>query len=255
MTSRALVVGVPKTEVTGLPELEGASRDAVAIGALLRDRGYVADRTFPNGLTCDAFTTQLLELRAETMAEDQAVVYISGHGYRIPDSSGDEAGDGYDECLVLSDGLLPDDWFHDSFWPGVTEGSEWITCADTCFSATVLLAIEPFDADALIVPDPKPLHRSRRPGIARLSLAAAGEGETALELGDGPFISSWYTSQILEVLQTAPETTYRGLWTQLQQRWSAANQSGVLMLGDPWMSATDAAHALTNSPAFLARQT
>jgi Caspase domain len=270
MTARALVVAVPNP-CGGLAPLPGTSGDAVKMGNLLAGRGFAEVCIHSDGMTADAFATELLRLRGVTVPNDLAVVYFAGHGYRIPDVSGDEGRDGQDECLVCSDKLLANDWFGNEFWPQTAPGSWWVTCADTCFGATVFVkesslvegvvadfvVTEDYISDDEIVPLPvvaAPLEALPTPGTpARIWLAAAGERENALEIdaADGDRYG-WYSRQLVDLLTQDGNLTYRGLWYRLQKRWLADKASRYATLASPCMALTEAAEPLADLPAFKA---
>jgi len=222
------------------------------MGALLRARGFGKDDVDvqQHGLTVVKFKERLKQLRTSTLSGDLAVVYISGHGYRRPTSDPREP-DGYDECLVLSDDVLADNWFRAEFWPGVAASSFWMTCADTCFSATVLVGIDVFrpPEDDEIVPTPMGVLNA--PTYARISLAAAGESQLAQEIRKGGIIEGWYTGGILQAIAATPSLDYDELWKSLDRRWQK-ERVGYRMLGEPWMTSSEGAQAFVRYPAFAA---
>lgn len=247
MASRALVVGVPDTEVPGFLPLAGASKDARDIANLLGARGFGEVLLRPDGIYLNEFTSLLVQLRSVTLDGDLGLIYVSGHGYRRRDNNGDER-DGYDEMLVLTDGKLPDDWFSEHFWPYVHTGSQWVTCADTCFGATAILAARVPQENEI---DDVALPAVRRPAdVSRISLAAAGESAEALQISADNYIASWYTSQIIDLLQDVPDMTYEQLWNRLHKRWLVAQASRYAELASPWMAMTDSAFGLSTRPAF-----
>ena len=250
MTARALVVAVPNP-CGGLAPLPGTTADAGAMSKLLAGRGFDEVSLYAQGLTVDGFATQLLRLREATVADDLAVVYFAGHGYRIPDTNGDE-GDGQDECLVCSDLLLTNDWFRDAFWPNTQEGSWWVTCADTCFSATVFRGLVQVREEEIPDDVARPMRTLPTPsGAARIWLAAAGEKEQALEVApvDGAQYG-WYSRQLFNLLSTDGDLTYRALWYRLQKRWAADKASKYSTLARPCMASSDAAEPLVDQRAL-----
>lgn len=223
MTARALVVGVPATSVNYLPSLKTVTGDATEVARLLGGRG-VDVWLHAGGITVESFSRSLLDLREVTAPGDMALLYFSGHGFRVPDNDGDEWDDAWDECLVLSDNLLRDDWFRDSFWPRTRPNTKWVTCIDSCFSASAVrgIGVEPPPIQILPV---KP-----KSGSWRIDLAAAPDDEIALQLtgkaeGFGKAMG-WMTVRVLEHLAASPEATYRTMWSAVQERARTYRQSG-----------------------------
>lgn len=71
-------------------------------------------------------------------AKNVVVVYISGHGYQVPDINGDEL-DGADECIHLAGGVrVLDDEIRAQFVDGLANHYDCIIgIADTCHSGTM----------------------------------------------------------------------------------------------------------------------
>jgi hypothetical protein len=75
-----------------------------------------------------------------TKTISQLVIYYSGHGTQIQDTTGDEA-DGMDECLVpcdyLENGFITDDIFNNMMWSKLPMNTK-VTCIfDCCNSGTI----------------------------------------------------------------------------------------------------------------------
>lgn len=248
MTARALVVAVPKTRVRALPDLPSVTGDAEEVTGRLRTRGFDVVAC-PHGLTVNEFASKLLELRAATKPGDLGLLYFSGHGYRLPDHDGDEWDDSWDECLVLSDGLLRDDWFRESFWPRTAAHTKWVTCADSCFSATAMRWLGP-DPPSIPIKAVEP-----RQGSWRIDLAAAPDGEKALQLTDKSHgfgrAMAWMTARLLEHLHDAPDATYRSTWAAIERQAREYRLGGVQVpIPQLRHSATD--DALLDSTALAA---
>jgi hypothetical protein len=65
------------------------------------------------------------------------IMYYTGHGVQVADTSGDEA-DGRDEAMLASDGLLRDDVIHEELNRKLPENAWLCVLADTCHSATII---------------------------------------------------------------------------------------------------------------------
>jgi hypothetical protein len=96
-----------------------------------------------------------------------------------------------------------------------------------------------------------PMKNVKPEGIARISLAAAGENEFAQQVARGKQISSWYTTQILSLIAADPSLTYGQLWRSMDARWRQESQT-IHALGRPWMARSEAAGDLNVIPAFAA---
>ena len=105
----AIVVGVseytdPRLQRAALP---GASADAEAIAAVLRNRGAAApDLALIQGkaATADAIRSALSRVSAEAGAGDRVVLYLSGHGAQVPARTDDGSEpDRLDEIFLAAD--------------------------------------------------------------------------------------------------------------------------------------------------------
>ncbi len=273
MTARALLMAVPHTREPGFPALPEVSDDVTSMQALLQRRGFHCEdvNAIPDGLDVDKFIESMAQLRNATLSDDLAVVYFSGHGHHIPCQ--DASDDFTDECVVLNDGLLPDNWFRDTFWPDVNPGSQWVTCVDACFSASSVIMLNPethppasgrprpeedrapagrgADETEPLPPDdhvimtlhdtPEPQLLTRPSPVARVSLSAAADDEYALGASRN-FVSSWWTRTLLQGLEQDPALSYTGLWQWSTQAWTAqfSSPKGRLVAGHPQMIISDA---------------
>lgn len=249
VSARAVVVGVPHTTVERLPPIPTVSGDARGVAKLLRGRGVHVDE-FSDGLTVEEFSAALVRLRDATAPGDLAVVYFSGHGYQLPDNDGDEWDDTWDECLVLSNDVIRNDWFRKHFWPDTQSDTRWITCVDACFSASIVRWLD----------KPKPPTVPQRTvaparGSWRIDLAAAPDGEQALQLTkeSGGFgeAMAWMTAEILACLKAAPDASYRELWSVVQQRAKGLYVGGWVV-PMPQLTAATTDDRLVDSRAFSA---
>jgi hypothetical protein len=204
-------VGVGSTEFGGgaFPKLDGVPHDVKSVAAMLSDRGF--DVSVPNTaseLTAEGVGKALVELIDQSVRDDLSVIYLTGHGYRYPDSPGDEA-DGWDEAFVCGDRPIPDDWFRDQLWPRVKSGAKIVVIVDACHSESISIGFAP---PPLL---PTPMTKVVPPsGYYRLVLAACRDQETALERGAFDGGGGVVTTQMLETLGST-DVSYRELWTQV----------------------------------------
>lgn len=102
--SRALIMGSGEYVNNNiLPNLPGIDLDMQSMHKVASELGYTADNVRElsgKQLTLANVQSAFAWLREGLGATDHALVYFSGHGYQIKDSSGDES-DGYDEILPL----------------------------------------------------------------------------------------------------------------------------------------------------------
>ncbi len=146
--------------------------------ALLESRGFtVAVPRTPEELTADSIAASLVRLVDETRAGDLSVIYLSGHGYRYPDTDLDEA-DGWDESFVCADRPIPDDWFRRQLWPRARSGGQFVTVVDACHSDSITLGLRTENKQ---VPFAPLVDR----GYYRLVLSACRDEEVAKDLGGG----------------------------------------------------------------------
>lgn len=242
MTTRALLVGVPATADPRFPAIPGVSGDVAQVEEALVGFDHVDAR--PGGCSRQDFVDAMLELRSSTVAGDLTVVYFSGHGYSSHDASG-RGDEPWDECLVFSDALLNDDWFR-QYWKGIADGSRWVTFADACFSATIMLGIgvEPPVRDVAHYPS----------GVAwRVHLAASQDEEFAFlaepdEPGFG-LARSQATAAMLCALAASPGATYREVWRAVDAAAADALRANMDR-GRPVMSNISPDDRLLDSPAF-----
>ena len=219
---KALVIGI--STYPHLPpekQLPGSRSDALKVKEFLRERWGLAESDMLVLLDTAATKAAILDALHEwlpgmSQPGDRIIVYFSGHGTQVPDTSGDEA-DGMDEAFLPSDSGsgthdvedLIDDEIARAFAP--LKDREIVLIADSCNSGTLSRSadfetlagstdhraryIEPKvrPGNAAIVRDEEPI--SREVG-AHLTLSAAMPHQWAWESsGTGVF-----TAYLLEAL-------------------------------------------------------
>jgi hypothetical protein len=242
------VVGVPRTTVERLPALPTVAGDAEEVAKRLQLHGFDVWLQ-AQGLSIGSFGDAVVRLRDVTAPGDLGLIYFSGHGFRLSDDDGDDWETGWDQCLVLDDGLLRDDWWRTSFWIGTQPDTKWVTCVDSCFSASIMRGLG-VDLPPLPIRPVAP-----RQGSWRLDLAAAPADESALQLtetSDGfGRAMAWMTAQLLRTLAAGSGTTYRALWQAVEGAARGHYLANVhVPLPQLRYSATDS--MLLDSPAFAA---
>jgi metacaspase-1 len=131
---RALTIGIndyPKAP------LRGCVNDAEGWGAFFRDvAGFDRVKTLLNREAKMSAVTREIRAMLEVSGPGDVVrIQYSGHGTRVPDKDGDEA-DGYDEALVLYDGIWLDDQVADLLLE-MPDGVDLAFISDSCHSGTV----------------------------------------------------------------------------------------------------------------------
>lgn len=108
MTKKAFILAPPYEAPNTLPPHD----NNVAIWqATLAARGFtsIVTASTAEATTLDAARPGLQAFMSGMVKGDRWAIIRTGHGYRLPDTSGDEL-DGYDECMACSDlGMLVDD--------------------------------------------------------------------------------------------------------------------------------------------------
>lgn len=108
MTKKAFILAPPYQPPNTLPPHDN---NVALWQATLSARGFASIVTLSTSeaTTLAAIRPQLQAFMSSMIKGDRWAIIRTGHGYRLPDTSGDEA-DGYDECLACSDlNMLVDD--------------------------------------------------------------------------------------------------------------------------------------------------
>lgn len=109
-TKRALSVGIDR--YADIP-LGGCVADSRAWGGVLESLGFAVDYLHDEEATLDAISESLRRLVTSARSGDVVVFQYAGHGSQVPDDSGDEREDDFDEAFVpvdyQSSGFLIDD--------------------------------------------------------------------------------------------------------------------------------------------------
>ena len=150
---RALLIGVGDHAHDPF-DLPGIAYDIEMMRDVVRAVGFSDDQVrvlLDRDVTVNAVRKQFEEFLAEAGPNDRVLVYFSGHGTSLPDTSGDEA-DGRDEALVMSDassmrkgtdGLLLDDDIEALFRS--LKAGEQTFLVDSCHSGTVHRSFLPME--------------------------------------------------------------------------------------------------------------
>lgn len=115
--------------------LRGCLGDAEAMEELARDAGFEPRRLTGPAATADAVLAAVREAGERVGSDGILLLTFSGHGGRVPDTSGDEL-DGSDETWCLYDRELLDDELHDA-WLAFPPGARILVVSDSCYSGDV----------------------------------------------------------------------------------------------------------------------
>ena len=232
---RALIVGVATTTWgDDLVPLDGVLTDVRNMSDVLDGFTKTVLNT-PETTTAERVRGELIDLVASTEDGDLSVIYLAGHGYRTPDSSGDEL-DGLDECFVCSDGPIVDDWFHETLWPMGHDGARFVVVLDACHSLSAAMHVTFLDPTQIRTIDER---------YWRLYFAACHDELEALDGNptDGGVFTSLLVNQIR--LREATPPSYRELFKGVIG--AASQRRGV---PEPKYSSRGPSDALLDAPAF-----
>jgi hypothetical protein len=145
----------------------------------------------------------------------QLVIYYSGHGTQIRDTTGDEA-DGMDECLVPSDyiesGFITDDVFSERLWSKLTINTK-VTCIfDCCNSGTIFDLPFIYEPPDRLVRDPKLKNdKFTRPLPLILSISGCRDPQTSASAYRLEKTIDWQGALSFVLRETLKENNYKPL--------------------------------------------
>lgn len=119
-------------------DLQGCLNDVADVAYTLGMWGYQVEKLENAQATRANIINRLNQLIINSKPGDFTAFYYSGHGTRIPDSSGDE-GDGWDEAIACYDfpyGVVRDDEFR-ALFAKLPAGVTCNAIYDTCHSGTM----------------------------------------------------------------------------------------------------------------------
>jgi len=134
-------VGVSKVRAVGIDvtDLKGCEKDAEAMYAIARDRGFVSDGLLLNeDAIFDRVTGAIRDAAGKLEDGDIFLFTFSGHGTRRGAEDITET-DLKDESIVLHDHILIDNVFRRSLWPLFKQGVRIVMVSDSCHSGTVFM--------------------------------------------------------------------------------------------------------------------
>lgn len=135
---KALCVGI--NDYAGfVNDLKGCVNDANDWGNILENAGFAVDKVLDAQAAKSTVLSKFDNLITSAKPGDEIVFTYSGHGTSVADRSGDEI-DGYDEALVLHDGIVLDDELR-AILQKADPNAHITVISDSCFSGTVTRAL------------------------------------------------------------------------------------------------------------------
>lgn len=135
MSSKAFIFGSNYRNTSAA--LKACVRDCQRMSESLKARGYeIIQKWSEDPLVKSQIHNDLKQFLKSLKPGDKAIVYYSGHGFQIPDISGDEP-DGKDECIYLGASYISDDEFR-LLLQTVPAGINILCVFDCCHSGTIL---------------------------------------------------------------------------------------------------------------------
>jgi metacaspase-1 len=244
---KALVVGI--NAYPGYP-LHGCVNDAMAYVGLLQAKGFTNISVLLDGsATRAAILTGLNWLTSGFSGVDGIALCRSGHGSRVPDTSGDEA-DRYDECFVSVDMRAVLDDEIRAYLGRVPDGITIDVIDDCCYAGTgtraplakshIQIGAAKF-VPASVVKVPK---NSKAlfivPGLNHSLMAACGELQTSREISVNGIPHGAFSYFIVPAIQAGGSRT-------ANVATAAAQLAGLGLSQIPQLEATQAE---ANQPAF-----
>lgn len=155
MSKYALCIGINYPDTTAA--LSGCVNDANDWAALLASRGFDVKVLTDGQATGQRIRAGITGVLQSADRGDSVVITYSGHGTRVPDTSGDEP-DGWDEAIcpadLWSNGVIVDDELHELFAER-HPGTRAVMISDSCHSGTVSRFAAPFADHAGVTPRPR----------------------------------------------------------------------------------------------------
>ncbi len=179
----AVVIGVNAYQDPDIPALNGALRDADAVGAMLRDRMGYDVRMVRNGTRAD-IVSMLREVADETGSHDSVVVYYAGHGYELEDTR-----EGY---WIPSDGATtnPENWISNGDISQLLNNipaRQMLVVSDSCFSGSLVREMK-VSSKQTSVETPQQILQKR----SVLVMSSGGDEPVMDEGRDGHSVFTWH---------------------------------------------------------------
>lgn len=179
----AVVIGINAYQDPEIPALNGAVRDADAVGGLLHDKLGYDVRMLRNASRAD-IVRMLRQVAAETGAHDSVVVYYAGHGYELEDTR-----EGH---WLPSDASTssPENWISNgdiSKLLGHIPAKQMLVVSDSCFSGSLVREMK-VNSQQTSVESPDTILQKR----SVLVMSSGGDEPVMDEGRDGHSLFSWH---------------------------------------------------------------
>ena len=138
---RALLIGINEYPAADM-RLEGCVNDVFLMSELLQEYGFDASEiriVLDHRATAEAMRQRIEWLLDGAQADNERILFFSGHGAQIADYGADETIDRVDECLVPWDfdwsrhRAVTDDWFHE-LYSQLPYEARFLAIIDCCHS-------------------------------------------------------------------------------------------------------------------------
>jgi hypothetical protein len=117
-------------------ELSGCEQDAHDMASLADKRKFDATELLEESATSSAVRSFLAASAGALVQGDIFLITFSGHGGRLPDSSGDESPNGQDSTWCLFNRELRDDELFEA-WSWFRSGVRLVLISDSCHSGSI----------------------------------------------------------------------------------------------------------------------
>jgi len=220
------------------PRLPGVAADVDSVAALLHSAGAQVTKLIqPEDTSAADISYEILTRVDALQAGETLLVYFSGHGYRVKDTTSPT---GYREMLVCADHPVEDE-FTRRLRDRLQEGRRLIFIVDACHAGGFVRGLTtPTLAPTFILP---------RTGSSIIWWSAALDEQRAFQTKKKKLVYSAFTFSLLQAWDYTPNVSYKDLW---QGVWNAfgSNFGNLSQTPALWLEADDA--TFLDDPAFKA---
>ncbi|KAK8834639.1 hypothetical protein M9Y10_010728 [Tritrichomonas musculus] len=188
----------------------GPMNDAITVGSYMRDIGFTV--YYSHNPKSQEYLKYFRYFYHWTT--DYLVVYYTGHGASVKDTSGDED-DGYDEALVFDDDFIVDDELANVLANSEKKSTSKVLLLNDCCHSGSIYDLQTGSYQGLKMP----------PNL--LSISAARDKQTAKQTTVGSKDQGIFTFYFFKFLSSSPKMTPKQMETQSQPYLSKFDQNFV----------------------------